>query len=249
MWLDNAGQELVDEFWRKCGEVEPYPRSLERSLALATPVALVKLPRLKLLDIEMWLQRRGVPFRFECESRLVRGCLVAYRGQGMIFVDGADPEDERRFTLAHEIGHFLMDYWQPRQVAIEKLGPAIIDVVDGVRPPTVSERVSALLASVPLRVYTDLMERDKRLDDLSGALWQVEDQADRIALALLAPPEVVCAQADMSARSYKERHDVLTTLLRAEFGLPIVIANSYSHSLLRAAGRGRSWLESLRLRQ
>jgi hypothetical protein len=248
MWLDNASQELVDEFWRKCGEVEPYPRRLERSLALATPVALVKLPRLKLLDIEMWLRRRGVPFRFGCESRLVRGCLVAYRGQGMIFVDGADPEDERRFTLAHEIGHFLMDYWHPRQVAIDKFGPEIADVVDGVRPPTTGERVSALLGSVRINVYTDLMERDKRLDDMSGALWQIEDQADRIALALLAPPEVVRAQADMSAGFYDERQDTLTTFLHVEFGLPIVIANSYSHSLLKAAGRGRSWLEMIGLR-
>jgi hypothetical protein len=248
MWLDNASQELVDEFWRKCGEAEPYPRNLERSLALAAPIALVRLPRLRLLDIEQWLRRRGVPFRFGCESRLVRGCLVAYRGQGMIFVDGADPDDERRFTLAHEIGHFLLDYWHPRQTAIEKFGTEITDVVDGIRSPTISERVSALLVSVPIKVYTDLIERDKRFDDVNGALWQVEDQADRIALALLAPPEVVCAQADMSAASYDERHDTLTTFLRVEFGLPIVIASSYSQSLLKVAGRSRSWLETIGLR-
>jgi hypothetical protein len=236
---------LVDEFWRRCGEAEPFPRNLERPLALALPVALVKLPRLRLRDIELWLQRRDVRFQFGCESRLVRGCLVAYRGQGMIFVDGTDPDDERRFTLAHEIGHFLMDYWSPRQAAIKKYGAEIADIVDGVRPPTISERVSALLASVRFKVYADLMERDKRLDDVSGDLWQVEGRADRIALALLAPPDEVLAKVDLSAGPYSRRQDELMHFLQGEWGLPIATAKSYSHNLLAAIGKGRSWLETI----
>jgi hypothetical protein len=248
MWLDNVGQSFVDEFWRQCGKFEPFPRNLDRSLALALPIALVKLPRLRLQDIELWLQRRNVNFRFDCESRTVRGCLVAYGGQGLIFVDGTDPDDERRFTLAHEIGHFLSDYWQPRKAAINKYGDEITEVIDRIRPPTVSERIYALLASTKIKIHTDLMERNKRLNDMSGELWQIEDRADRIALALLAPSELVLTKADISSSTYSQRESKLVYLLQIEFGLPCAIAKSYSQSLLTMIGKGRSWLETMGLR-
>lgn len=103
MWLDNASQEAVNLFWQRCGETENFPRTLERSIALALPLCLVKLARLKLNVIESWLARRRAPFQFNCQSRAVRGCLVAFGGQGLVFVDGADQVDEQRFTIAHTV--------------------------------------------------------------------------------------------------------------------------------------------------
>ncbi|HZQ09243.1 MAG TPA: ImmA/IrrE family metallo-endopeptidase [Anaerolineae bacterium] len=32
----------------------------------------------------------------------------------MIFLDGSDPANEQRITVAHEIAHFLVDYQMPR---------------------------------------------------------------------------------------------------------------------------------------
>ena len=90
-WLDNESQDAVDLFWRSAGAFEDFPRTLERPLALALPVALVKLPRLRLKDVEHWLKARSIPFSFNCQSRAMHGCLVAFAGQGVIFVDGADP--------------------------------------------------------------------------------------------------------------------------------------------------------------
>src|SRR2546421_204494 len=108
-----------------------------------------------LQDIESWLARRAVPFSFNCRSRAVRGCLIAFGGQGLIFVDGADPDDERRFTIAHEVGHFLVDYLLVRETALAKFGAKIIEVFDGLRLPSVSERVHALLTGTSLGIYTN----------------------------------------------------------------------------------------------
>lgn len=248
MWLDNAGQEIVNDFWRRCGEMEEFPRRLERSISLATPVCLVKLPRLKLAAVESWLQRRGVSFQFNCRNRAVRGCLVAFGGDGFIFVDGSDPEDEQRFTLAHELAHFLTDYWLAREKAIKKFGSAITEVFDGLRQPTVTERVHALLAGTHIGVYTNLMERDEASGDFNSSMWRIEDRADRIALVLLAPPEEVLAMAGVAASQFAERHSTITALLRRHFGLPDSIAAAYSRSLLAAIGRGPSWVETLRLK-
>ncbi|HEX8072047.1 MAG TPA: hypothetical protein VF546_19010 [Pyrinomonadaceae bacterium] len=244
MWLDNASREAVSQFWQRCGESEPFPRSLERSVALALPVAIIKLPRLMLGDIENWLARRARPFSFNCRSRAVRGCLVAFGGQGFIFVDGADPDDERRFTVAHEAGHFIVDYWLLREAAIEKFGGCITEVFDGLRRPGVTERVHAVLADTRLGVYTKLMERDGGGD---AGVWEVEDRADRVALALLAPPEEVLSSADTSAATFAERQAALTLALCERFGLPASAAPAYAASLLESVDRGPSWAESLRL--
>ncbi len=244
MWLDNASQSAVDLFWELCNEMEPFPRNLERSIALALPVAIVKLPRLKLVDIESWIRRRGIPFHFDYPSRAVRGCLVAFGGKGLIFVDGADPDDERRFTLAHEVAHFVIDYWQPRQGAIGKLGPAIAQVIDGYRAPSVTERVYSLLTSMPIGIHIDLLERDRNSVTLD--VWAVEDRADRIALTLLAPPAEVVARADLVATRFNQRRANMTSVLCDHFGLPHVIARGYSWFLLDAIGKGPSWIEGLR---
>lgn len=247
MRLDGDSQAAIDLFWQQCGDVEPFPRSLERSLALALPVTLVKLPRLQLRTVEGWLQRRGVAFTFDCRSRAVRGCLVAFGGQGLIFIDGADPDDVLRFSLAHEIAHFLVDYWQPRRQAIEKFGDAIAEVIDGFRPPSAGERVQALLVGAPIGVHTDLLERDDEHGEASSGVWAIEDRADRIALALLAPPQAVLQQVDLSRPRFEQRQEGVTAVLCDRFGLPPAVARSYSWSLLAAIGKGPSWVESLRI--
>jgi hypothetical protein len=246
MWLDNVSQEAVDRFWQQCGEVEPFPRTLEKSVSFALPVAIIKLPRLKLHSIESWLTRCGVRYSFNCRSRAVRGCLIAYAGRGLIFVDGADPNNEQRFTIAHELGHFMSDYLMVREIAVSKFGEQITDVLDGLRQPSITERVHAVLASASLVIYTNLMERDEPGRPSHPGVWKIEDQADRIALALLAPPEEVIADTDISAGDFQKRHRAMTSVLCERFGLPLQIADTYAWSLLENADRGPSWAETLR---
>jgi hypothetical protein len=249
MWLDSTGQTAVNTFWQGCGELEPFPRSLERSLEFALPIKLVDdLSGLMLHDIEGWLKRRGVSFRFDCRSRAVRGCLVAAGGRGLIFIDGADPDDERRFTVAHETAHFIVDYWLARQTAIEKFGEQITDVFDGLRRASAKERLHSLIAGAGLGVYTKLIERGGAGDAVQSEVWEIEDRADRVALALLAPPDEVLASADVSAPGFEVRRACLEDVLCERFGLPKAAAFAYATSLLADTNRGPSWVESLRLR-
>ncbi len=243
MWLDNDSSDAVTYFWQCAGEPENFPRSLERPLALALPVALVKMPRLSLREVETWLRLRGVPFSFQCESRAVRGCLVAFGGKGIVFVDGSDPSDELRFTIAHEIAHYLTDYWLPRQKAIEKLGMGITEVFDSLRPPTIDERLYAVLGSTKLGVFIDLMERGPAAAEET---WKAETRADKVALALLAPPDAVLKASDLGADRFAERLDSIVKTLTMSFGLPKPMAQFYSVELLNAMGKGRSWVEAIR---
>src|SRR4051794_17266865 len=123
--------ESANAFWAAAGEIEPFPRKLRRPLARALPVAVVLLPHLRLDGLRAWMRANGIGCPCAERDRALRACLVARAGHGLVFLDGADAEDDQRFSLAHELAHFLRHYWQPRQRACRHLGEAIAEVLDG----------------------------------------------------------------------------------------------------------------------
>lgn len=248
MFLDQTSQDTIEEFWRSAGQDEAVPAQFERVVALALPIAVVKVPHLRLIDIEGWLQRRHIGFLFDTRTRAVRGCLVAYGGKGVVFIDACDPLNEQRLTLAHEVAHFMLDYSRPRSNAIAKLGSPVTPALDGLRPPTLDERVKAILTGVPLNLYWHLVERDSSGEAGNDIVWRIETRADKMAMALLAPPAQVLAQADLHAPAYQDRFESVLTVLSQVFDLPAPMARHYAHGLLEAVRKGPSWIESFRRR-
>lgn len=245
MWLSPSEEGVINTFWDLCGETEPFPRSLERYLALALPLTVIKLPRLKMTDIQDWLSKRGVSVALGCSNRRLRGCLVARGGEGLVFVDGTDSPAELRFTIAHELAHFLIDYLLPRSLALRTFGPWARDVIDGVRPPTASERLQALLASKAITIHINLMERSGE-GEASGSVLTIENRADRVGLALLAPPSTVLSRLGPLADGFVERHEAVASELCLRYGLPSWLARQYGRALLVDIGRGPSWVEAIK---
>ena len=172
---------------------------------------------------------------------------VACAGQGFIFLDGADPGDEQRLSLAHEIAHYIRDYWIPRERALAALGDEIADVLDGLRPPSADERLAGVLRGVRVGVFTHLMERgtDGVVDKIS--VLAAEDAADRLALELLAPRNEVLARLDAAGTEWKApaAFEKAAELLRNEFGLPLLAAERYSDVLVLSRRPSRSFREWL----
>src|SRR5207249_2805502 len=110
-------------------------------------------------NLATWLRRRSIVCRLALHDRPLRAALVAHGGKGLVFLDGTDPDDERRYSLAHETAHFLIAAWWPRLRAERKLGPASLEVLDGRRSPTRTERIDAALAGLALGTRVHLMER------------------------------------------------------------------------------------------
>jgi IrrE N-terminal-like domain len=236
--------ELAQRFWHWAGgEPDVYPRDLRLPIARAFALSPVGLPNLSVGAIERWLSESGVHCPLGARNRPLRACLVAYGGAGTIFLDTTDPTAEQRFSLAHELAHFLHDYVEPRRQAAEKLGPEVLEVFDGLRAPRPQEQIQALLAHAQLGFHVHLMERS-RDGDTTPAIDRVEHDADRLALELLAPEAAV--RADMTEMGHPTGSGV-EALLERRYGLPAGLAGCYKSRLVFPEHRPTSILDRLRL--
>jgi len=213
-------EALARDFWSGTGREDTFPREIEQIVALKLPLALVRLPQLNVPTIRQWLQQRGIATALPADRRELCGCLVAHRGRGVIFVCDADPPEEQRLTLAHEVAHFVIDYHRPRQQVIQALGEGIVEVLDGLRWPTLAERAAAILAHVRLGPHVHVLPRAGMDEDADVGVGYAEDRADRLALELVAPQ--ACIRALLRALSTRQTvtSDIARAVLATHFGLP-----------------------------
>jgi hypothetical protein len=109
--------ELAAAFWVEAGEPEPFPRDLRGPILRAFPLAVLARPSLSTGMVREWLFQRRITFPLEGADQSLRACLIARDGGGFIFLDAGDEVAEQRFSVAHELAHFLRHYWQLRQQA------------------------------------------------------------------------------------------------------------------------------------
>jgi hypothetical protein len=237
---------LAATFWQLAGGDDGcFPRDLRAAIARAFPLTPVHLAALQVSDVEGWLRAQGVPCTLGVLDRPLRACLVAHGGSGIVFLDGDDAGAQQRFSLAHELAHFLRDYWEPRRHAVEQFGPGVLEVFDGKRRPLPEERVQALLAQVPIGFRIHLLERNPDGTIASREVDEVEANADRLALQLLAPEAMVWEALEGIAPEDWRR--VAVTVLVERFGLPAEIAPRYAASLLPAEREPSPFLQHLRV--
>lgn len=222
--------ELARDFWAEAGTAESFPRALRRAAVRALPVSIVLLPCLRLDGVRAWLRDNGVACPCDERGRPLRACLAACRGHGLIFLDGTDGDDEQRFSLAHELAHFLRHYWRPRRQACRSLGEQAAEVFDEERPPTGQERLHALLKNAPLGFHLHLMRRGPRHEVINAGVARAEEEADLLAYELLAPAaEVLARTGTVQGDAGRIR---LAAVLQGDFGLPKQQAADYGRQLL-----------------
>jgi IrrE N-terminal-like domain len=229
---------LAHEFWNTLGVEEGFPREFEH--ASAYPLTVKRLPGLTFGAIGAWLKRVEIVVNANPDRPLC-GCLVATRGQAFLFVDAGDSADEQRFSLAHELAHFLRDVWRPRERVVRVLGAAAAEVCDDRRGATREERVSAALEGVDLGIQVHLLPRDADGRPATDAIADAEDCADLLAFELLAPAAHL-AQSGADALPAGE----LITRLATEYGLPRREAARYVAWLRPPAPQPDRWLRALR---
>jgi Zn-dependent peptidase ImmA (M78 family) len=208
-------EALAARFWAEAGLGRTFPRNIERGAMLALPVSIVKLSALTVEVVRAWLEEHGIRVTVPEDVRDLMGCVVCHRGHVVLFVCGADPDDEVRITVAHELAHVILHYFLRRQAALAALGTHIAAVLDGDRPPTRAERTRASLAGMRLGPHAHLLPRGGAHND---RVENVEAEADDLALELVAPRAAVAARLSVLSSSMTpgERR----AMLARDFGIP-----------------------------
>jgi|SRR5882762_7268919 len=220
------------------------PRDLQREISLALPVTIVSEAALSAFRVRSWLERVGVRHEVADQDRSLHGCLTARAGVGVIFIDDDDPADEKRFTLAHEVAHFVLDHVLPRERAMSVFGDAIRPVLDGVRPPTKEEALYSVLNRAQLGLQVHLMNRGAQGGISAWPVEESEQKADRLALEIIAPARLVLERTRKYAPSPSSVE--LTQAVQAivgDFGVPEAAAAAYAELLLGKPRRRRSVLD------
>lgn len=218
-------ERLATTFWSRVGRPPSFPRDLTAA-ARALPLSTIQLDGVSVAEVRRWFERLDIPVPLTEPDRPLRACLVAWRGEGFAFIDARDEPAERRFSLAHELAHFLRDYLTPRAVVSAKLGGSALEVLDGLRAPTPDERLHAVLRGVMVEPFAHLLRRDESGRPLTPAERDAEAAADRLAFELLVPLEVVGETVS--------RAELIERLV-CEFGLPLAPATAYAAILRPAA--------------
>jgi hypothetical protein len=213
--------ELAARFWDAAGEPPPFPRDLRAALCWLPNLHVVEVPNLTLRTAAEHFARHGVPSPTLAEERRLAGCFGGHRGTGVILIDSTLDLAELLFTLAHELAHYLREYEVPRRKAESRLGPRVLEVLDGLRPPTVNERLAGVLRGVAVGPHAHHLDRDRRGRIVSEDSAEAEAAADRLAYELLAPFDAVAALG-LASRSE------LAGALVSRFGLPPAEAAKYA---------------------
>ncbi len=244
-WL----KELSERFWSDAGSSTVFPRDIEKAAVHALPVGIISLPRLWISDLACWMEQRGLRCPFEGNDRPLRGSLLAFGGRGLVIINGQDPDDERRFTVAHEVAHFILDYQEIRKRAVESLGTGALEVLDGIRLATYEERLDAVLSSASIGVHIHAMDRTPGGDIFQGSVLRIEEDADLLAFELLAPAQEVQyrLRSTNTVRSFGEIMKCAESLLKKDYGLPESAARPYAFHLVDNLTHGPSIKEWLGL--
>ncbi|MFN3170693.1 MAG: hypothetical protein ACE37E_08370 [Hyphomicrobiales bacterium] len=229
-----AGVDLIDS---------GFPRELAHIAPLTLPISILVAANLTTADVAKALRSATGKASRPTRERRLRGCLVAHRGFGMIFLDEDDP-NMMRFALAHELSHFVGHYLARRELVIARMGSDIVNVLDGVRPATPQERLAGILTGCSLGAFTDVMEREDGVP-LSTEAEIMEYEADEAAFLALAPIGQVIAKT-IDHYGKVDRPTATATLAKV-FGLSDCDANRHAPRVVNAAARNRpSLIDQLR---
>jgi hypothetical protein len=186
---------------------------------------LVEVPHLTLAHAGEHFARYGIPCPLPVNDRRLAGCFGGHCGIGVILLDPTLPLAELLFTLAHEVAHYLRDFDAPRRKLAARLGVRALEVLDGLRPATLTERLAGVLRNVAVGCQTHFLDRDRWGRTVTTEADDAEDAADRLAYELLAPVDVLLTQPPM------DREQLVRRLL-AEFAFPATEAQKYAAILV-----------------
>ncbi|WP_052518785.1 ImmA/IrrE family metallo-endopeptidase [Archangium violaceum] len=210
-----------------CLPSSPSLSELSKKISMVLPIRLLAMPGLTCGMARDWLDAKGREHGgLPRTSRRLHGCMVAHAGWGALFYDARDEALQQRFTLVHEVAHFVLDHHLPRARAFRSLGEEISPALDEPRDAAPHESLFLTLQRIPSGAQVRFIERNVSGDPCTGKAMESELRADRLTYELLAPAREALPLVRDLGRQEAERE------LASRFGLPMREARTYVRLLL-----------------
>ena len=221
-------------FWNRAGGRPQYPANIGYAASCALDAAIMDVGGLTPRTAAARLARLGIslPAAPASDNRPLRGCVSVGPRGAIILIDADDSESERRFTIAHEVAHYILEARAHRDRAERVMGERYLDVLYGARQPTDAERVDALLKRVRSTPLSHFMDRSPDGGHGCGRTLSAECDADALALELLAPRSELSRRVRALRRvPFRRALNETARLAQDRYGLPQSIAREYSERL------------------
>ncbi len=240
-------QRIAHEFWSKADPKHRLDFDIMNAVNGSLTVDLIPVQQLSLQKIDSWLVARTINIGIDVNDRNLHGALLIKNGSVFMFIDAAVCEMEQRFTVAHEVSHFLLDYQLPRERAILAFGQEIEEVLNGNASASTSQLVMSVIKGIDLNPYTLLIEKTGNGSFSNWCNFNSENEADYLALELLAPRARVINDTVSSARrlTYAQFTRKSQEILIEKYRIPVTVAHQYASELAYSVTKGPSFLDKL----
>lgn len=219
----------ADWFWKRAGGRGGFPADIGYAAMSALEVYVEEVAGLTTGAVDRRTVSIGSATPGSIGERALHGCLLVGRNGAAIFVEKNDGKLEKRFTIAHEVAHFILEIQRFQERAARKLGPDFIDVLQGIREATPAERVDAWLHNVRADTFVHFMDRTPSGGYGCVRIRDAECNADDLAVEILAPRlELTDALSSLGRTGFSESINMAQRIAVQRFGLPATISQWYA---------------------
>ena len=234
----------ADWFWKRAGGRSGFPIDIGYAAMSALEVYVEEMADLTTGAAASRNVGIGSRVPEKIDERRIHGCLIVGRSGAAILVERNDNEKEKRFTIAHEAAHFIVEVRRLQERAACKLGHAFTDVLHGLREATPNERIDAWLHNVRADAFVHFMDRTPSGEYGCVRTRDTECLADDLAIEILAPRLALMESlSSFGPMGFSESLITAQCIAERRFGLPAEIAERYANSVVGQLRGGPSTAE------
>lgn len=240
-------ERIARKFWATTQAEFRYDYDIVKAVESSLNVHLIRMQQLNPTKIISWLASHNMDIPFESKATHLNGALLIKNDNVIMFIDAAENAVQQRYTLAHQVSHFLLNYQMPKERAIMTLGKEIAQVLSGNTEASVTQLVQSTVSNITGNVYTLLIEKWDESTSFDWELLRTKDPAVSLTLELLAPRyQIINETASVGARlRYSPFKRKCQELLIDKYRIPSEIAHKYASELAGSVTSGPSFLSKL----
>ena len=244
MTMDLDQAYWANWFWKRAGGRPSPPVDIGYAATCALEVGICPIDGLTPVTAADYLRRVGIECADGVDERELDGCIAVGPHGAMILVEMRDHDAHRRFTIAHEVSHYILDVHSHRHRAERRMGRDYVGTLYGSREVTPTERIDAWLNNVRTSAITHFMDRAPNGRYGCENTLESECSADRLAIEILAPcAEMVTVASDCGKLPFRDLVDAVRRIAEQRFGLPDAVAAPYASRIVWRLTGGLSTAE------